>query len=165
MYKLSRHKLKENLNHGLGINIGNAADMVTGAAFQTFRSDTARSFIVNLVPEDVKDELGQILLSLTTVVKVINSQKTKVNTDKLRLLTQQTNMKIVETFPWAVISPSVHRILAHAWEVIEENDGYGLEGLSEEGLKALNKNIRHTRTYSARKKSTEQNIKENINDI
>ena len=81
MYKLSRHKLKENLNHGLGINIGNAADMVTGAAFQTFSSDTARSFIVSLVPEEVKDELCEILLSLSTVVKVINSQKTKVNTD------------------------------------------------------------------------------------
>ena len=74
-------------------------------------------------------------------------------------------MKIVETFTQAVIGPSVHWILAHAWEVIEENDGYGLGGLSEEGLEALNKNIRHTRTHGARKISTEQNMKDSFNHI
>ena len=38
-------------------------------------------------------------------------------------------------------------------------------GLSEEGLEALNKNIRHTRTHGARKISTEQNMKDSFNHI
>ena len=42
-------------------------------------------------------------------------------------------LNIVETFPWAVISPSVHRILAHSWEKIEINDSFGFGGESEEG--------------------------------
>ena len=28
-------------------------------------------------------------------------------------------MRIVQSFPWAVVSPSVHRILAHKWEVVQ----------------------------------------------
>ena len=100
-----------------------------------------------------KEDLDIILLGLCAVVKVINSQKRKVNVEKLRILAQEVNLKIVTTFPWAAISPSVHRILAHSWEVIEMNDGFGLGDASEEGLEALNKLIRQMRTHGARKNS------------
>ena len=78
--------------------------------------------------------------------------------EKLRTLTQEVNMRIVKTFPWAAISPSVHRILAHSWEVIEMNGGYGLGDVSEEGLEALNKLIRQMRSHGARKDSTVHNF-------
>ena len=164
-YKDARQKLKEDLYHGVALNIGNAGDMVTGPAFKNFSSDTSRNFIVTLVPEDVREAVGQILLGLCAAVKVINSQTTKLNIDKMRLLTQDVNKKIVETFPWAVISPSVHRILGHAWEVIQQNDSFGLGGLGEEGLEALNKNIRETRNHGARKISTEENMTDSFNHL
>ena len=41
-------------------------------------------------------------------------------------------------FQLSATSSSVHRILAHSWEVIEMNGGFGLEDVSEEGLEALN---------------------------
>ena len=96
---------------------------------------------------------------------MINSQSRKVNTGKLRELTQDIYLKIVEIFPWAVVSPSVHRILAHSWEVIELNNGYGLGDLSEEGLEALNKQIRDRRLHGARKDSTENNFKGTFNHL
>ena len=59
----------------------------------------------------------------------------------------------MEHFPWAAVSPSVHRILAHSWEVLELNKGFGLGDMSEEGLEALNKIIRNRREHGARKNS------------
>ena len=63
-------------------------------------------------------------------------------------------MLIVETFPWAVISPSVHRILAHGAERVELNEGFGLGDMSEEGLEALNKLIRRFDASGSRSDST-----------
>ena len=74
-------------------------------------------------------------------------------------------MKIVQSFPWAVVSPSVHRILAHSWEVVQLNNGFGLGDLSEEGLEALNKQIRNMRTHGARKDNTENNFKDTYNHL
>ena len=99
-----------------------------------------------------------ILLRLSALVKVINSQKRKVNVDKVRQLGQEVYLKLVQCFPWAMISPSVHRILAHSWEVMQINCGYGLGSLSEEGLEALNKYIREMRDSGARKDSTLHNF-------
>ena len=74
-------------------------------------------------------------------------------------------MAIVENFPWAVVSPSVHRILAHSWEVMELNNGFGLGDLSEEGLEALNKRIRSRREHGARKTSTLANFMDCYNHM
>ena len=102
---------------------------------------------------------------LTTLVKVINSQKRRVNTQKLRDITQEVNLKIVESFPWAAVSPSIHRILAHSWEVVELNNGFGLGDLSKEGLEALNKHIRERRCHGSRKNSTEVNFEDTFNHL
>ena len=99
--------------------------------------------ICDLITEvEVKEVVRDIHLGLCSLVKVINSQKRKVNVQGLRELASKVYMLIVETFPWAVISPSVHRILAHGAERIELNEGFGLGDMSEEGLEALNKLIR-----------------------
>ena len=116
--------------------------MITGAAFQKFSSDFAREILCNLLPEDEREDFSQILLGICSLVKVMNSQKRRVNVDNVSRLGRQVYFLIVRRFPWAAISPSVHRILAHSWEVIQLNDCYGLGNQSEEGLEALNKNIR-----------------------
>lgn len=85
--------------------------------------------------------------------------------EKLRKLVTEVNLKIVQLFPWAVVSPSVHRILAHCWEIIMLNDGYGLGGESEEGLEALNKYIRERREHGSRKDSTENNFTDTFNHL
>ena len=52
----------------------------------------------------------------------------------------------------AKISPTVHKVLEHAPQVINEyNDGFGLENLSEEGIEASNKLIRRYRERLTRK--------------
>ena len=138
---------------------------MTGAAFQKFSSDFARNVLCNLLEEEEREDFGEILLGMCTLVKVMNSQKKRVDIDRVRRLGQHVNLLIVKRFPWAAISPSVHRILAHSWEVMHLNDRFGLGSLSEEGLESLNKNIRSRRSTGARKTSTEDNFTDVYNHL
>ena len=74
-------------------------------------------------------------------------------------------MKIIELFPWAAISPSVYRILAHSWEVMELNGGHGLGDIGEEGLEANKKRIRNLREHGSRKVCTENNFLDTFNHL
>ena len=165
LYEDKRKWLQTNLNDELAINIGNAAEMVTGRSFQQFTSDHARQYICSLVEDNVKEPLNSVLLGLAATVKVLNSQKRRVNIQKLQNLTTEVHILLVTHFPWVVISPSVHRILAHSWERIELNGGFGLGDLSEEGLESINKFIREMRNHGARKESTEANFKDVYNHL
>ena len=158
-------EVKQEFAEKLAVNIGNPGDMVTGNAFKAFSSDQARQHICNLVDDEVRENIGKIHLGICAAVKVINSQKRKVNVEKLRKLCTLVNLLIVETFPWASISPSVHRILAHSWERIQMNNGHGLGDESEEGLEALNKFIRKLREGGARKTSTFSNFTDTFNHL
>ena len=75
------------------------------------------------------------------------------------------NLKLVSCFPWVVITPSVHRIMCHSWEVIQMNDSFGLGDVSEEGLELLNKNIRQMKEHGARKVTTEDNFRDCYNHL
>ena len=86
-YKSKRESVKEEVYANLAINIGNPGDMVTGKAFVKFSSDSSRAFYVSLVEEDQREDFNLILLGLSAAVKIINSQKRRVNTEKLRELT------------------------------------------------------------------------------
>ena len=66
---------------------------------------------------------------------------------------------ILESFPWASITPTLHKLLAHSEELISEsNSGFGLKEFSEEGTEACNKLVRKYRETLARKDSFETNI-------
>ena len=165
LYKTAREKVKEVMKSKLAVNIGNPGDMITGASFQKFSSDFARNVLSSLLKEDEREDFSEIQLGICTLVKVMNSQKRRVNVDKVRRLGQQVYLLLVRRFPWVAISPSVHRILAHSWEVMQLNDCYGLGGQSEEGLEALNKHIRSIRSKGARKDSTIHNFTDVYNHL
>ena len=59
----------------------------------------------------------------------------------------------------------IHRILAHAHEVIELNQGFGLGDVSEEGLEALNKLIRQMREHGSRKDCTMNNFQDTFHHL
>ena len=103
----------DELYQKLALNMGNPGDMIGGNSLKTFSSDEARPVIRIMVNEDVRDSVRDIHLGCCAVVKVLNSQKRKVNVEALRKLCTKVLLIIVEVFPWVVISQSVRRILAH----------------------------------------------------
>ena len=164
-YGRTRLEVQELLYQNLAINIGDPGDMVTGNAFAKLAADPSRQFLCSLVKEEIQDDFGVALLGLCAAVKVVNLQKRKVNIDKLRQMLVETYCKLLICFPWCAVSPSVHRILAHSWEVIQLNDGFGLGNLSEEGLEVLNKYVRSMRETGARKDCTLNNFRDTFNHL
>ena len=53
-------------------------------------------------------------------------------------------------FPWVKVTETVHRTLAHSYELIAANDGRGLLEFSEENLESNNKFLCKFRTYLSR---------------
>ena len=153
-YLIAQGYVNDELYSKLGINMGNPGDMIGGNAFKAFSSDSARKVICSIVDDNVKEAISEIHLGLCAVVKVLNSQKRKVNVQALRELSTSVLLCIVENFPWVVISQSVHRILSHGAERIEMNGGFGLGDMSEEGSEALNKFVRKADYSGSRADST-----------
>ena len=73
-----------------------------------------------------------------------------------------TNVFLLNNLPWVSITPTLHKVLCHAWELIEQNDGKGLGDLDESGLEGNNKILRKIRQDLARKTNQSNNIEYNI---
>ena len=77
---------------------------------------------------------------------------------RFRAMSTELYVHICEKFPWVSITPTVHKLLGHSWELISENDGHGLGNLDESGLEACNKLIWKFRTSLAWKTSQIDNL-------
>ena len=81
-----------------------------------------------------------------------------MNTVELGKLCKDTYLLILDSFPWASITPTLHKLLAHSEELIREsNSGFGIKEFSEERKEACNKLVRKYRETLARKYSFETN--------
>ena len=157
--KQERELIKAAVKSELSIDIGDPSNMLTGNKFKMFSEDQARVKISSMIRDPtVREAFEEIHIGLCAIVLVINSQKRKVNISRYTNLCQSVYSLLCSTFPWAIISPSLHRVLAHSYELIELNGMKGLGNLSEEGLEGNNKFIRHLRQHGARKTSTEANF-------
>ena len=67
-------------------------------------------------------------------------------------------------FPWVRVSPSVHQMLAHNWELFEMMNGSPIARWSESGLEAWDKHIRNFQS-GARCRACQNSVKNNIQDI
>ena len=156
----------EKVRQEFGINISDPARMLEGNMFRKLSSDEARRILSDMIEDETdKEHFIEVHLNVCVAIRVINAQRKKISVDEFKLFCEETNLKIIQYFPWAVISPSVHRLLAHSWEVIEGNDGFPLGSESEEGLESNNKFVRALRREGARKTSTEDNFKDTFQHL
>ncbi|KAI6647712.1 hypothetical protein LOD99_8553 [Oopsacas minuta] len=123
------------------------------------RVSDAKTFVTSLI----KDNLIIIINIPSTqgaVLRVYNRSR-GVDTEELAFFSSNIYQSILCAFPWAYVSPTLHKLLAHAPEIISTfNDGHGLENLSEERLEASNNYIRRYRDRLACKFSFEENLKD-----
>jgi hypothetical protein len=139
----------------LGFDIGTA-----------FCSDQARELLANMIADpSIQNDFKQIHLQLCAVVRVLGSQRRKINIAQYNDLCSTVTLKICDTFPWAAISPSLHRVLAHSAELFELNNDCGLGSGSEEGLESQNKYVRHLRLHGARSTSIEDNFEDTFKHL
>ena len=122
------------------------------------------SNVHKLVSEEVPERyravfevLGQrlvvILRTMSCKIKIKDYHQYCTDTNIL-LLTQflQPNIQGDDRGLWLSITPSVHKLLAHySWELIHNNDSFGLGNLDEAGMEGCNKILRSVRKSLSRK--------------
>ena len=83
-----------------------------------------------------------IQTNLSVILRLVNSGD-QINCDKLEELCKGTYKFIISKFAWASITPSLHKLLSHSFQIIHSyNCGYGLKNISEKCLEACNKYVR-----------------------
>ena len=106
---------------------------------------------------------------LSVILRLFCSSKS-INVHEYKKLCTDLYVFILESFPhvnskpgtWVSITPSLHKLLGHSWELIESNDSRGLKNLDESGLEGNNKILRSIRLNLARKTSQEANLEDTI---
>ena len=74
-------------------------------------------------------------------------------------------MLLRTSFEFMPVTETTHMVLAHSFQLIELNDGYGLGQMSEQGLEGLNKLVRRFSERFARQKSLDANISDVMNRL
>ena len=104
-----------------------------------------------LIPFEHQIPPGIIYTNLAAVLRIFNCDE-RIDNVKFATLCKDTYELIIRTFPWVSITPTLHKVLDHSAQLIEEfNDGRGLKSLSEEGLETCHKYIRRYRELLAEK--------------
>ena len=68
-----------------------------------------------LVDAQHRDSLLQIHTNVSSILRIINSSQ-KVKTDLLGTICKDTYLMILDKFPWARITLTLHKVLAHSEE-------------------------------------------------
>ena len=127
------------------------------------KANDAKDFLkwaITMVPHENREALDKIHTNLGVTLRLFNCDQ-KIDTEQFSTFCTDTYEFIVHSFPWASITPTLHKVLAHAPQLITRyNDGHGMKSFSEEGLEACNKYIRRYREQLARKTSFEDNIRD-----
>ena len=113
-----------------------------------------RDLMVSFVPERFQDDLREVMCRLWVVIKVYTS-KDEVNVRIYKQFCLDLYNLVLNSFEnekrWISISPTLHGLLAHSWELISNYDGRGLGDFTEGGLEHNNKFLRFYRRNLARK--------------
>ena len=103
--------------------------------------------------------LPTLLKNVSVILRVINSDE-DVNVEAFEDLCKETNIILIEYFKFMNITPTVHAVLAHSFNIIRNNKGKGLKCHSEEGSEGSHKVLKFLREHGGRKMSLELNMKD-----
>ena len=74
-------------------------------------------WIKSLIPLELHNALKVIHTNLSVILHIFNSEQ-EVSTERLDVLCKETYESIIISFPWAHITPFLHKLLAHCPELI-----------------------------------------------
>jgi hypothetical protein len=141
---------------------GSGGNSDTAAAARQFFSAKKRLPVLNLFDGNAaeKEAIEKLLKMFSIILRVVSSKERQIDSDSFEQYCNETYSFLAESFPWASIPTSVHRLLGHSAEKIRLNSDFGLGKYSEEGLEALHKLVRRFREHCARKNSLEANLQD-----
>ena len=116
------------------------------------------------VQRHFKKYFKKVIMHLSVIVDIINSDRF-VRVQLYEKLCTNTALYVRKHFPWIEFSPTVHQILGHSAQLIEENGGRGLLAFSEEGSEAIHHVVKEVRGKETRKMNVFVNILDTMNKI
>ena len=129
-----------------------------------------RDFI-KLLDEKHKEVMGKVMLMFSVILRVM-SHKGEVNVVEYKKYCTKLYAMSINDFPrvinkkppgpWISITPSVHKLLANSWELMQNNNNHGLGALKEAGLEGCNKILRSCRINFAIKTSQSVNLEDTV---
>lgn len=123
-----------------------------------------------MLPEQYQLHMGEIGQYLSIILRLFSSSQ-RINVHKYKDLCTRVYLMWLQCFRnkenkcWISITPSLHKLLAHSWELIQLNEDCGLKAWDESGLESNNKVLRTIRQRLARKISQSANIHDVINRL
>lgn len=112
--------------------------------------NTARRFFED--PETTSEITGldkNLIRRFKIILSVINCKK-PINAEKFKSFTDETQTLIWTLYPWKPITPTVHKVLSHGKDIIE-NSILPLGELTEEAQEARNRDVKQYRLFKTRK--------------
>ena len=117
-------------------------------------------WILTIITLEYTEAITDIYNNIGAILRTYNCSR-RIDTEELEFACRCVYKLILERFPWAYISPTLHKLLVHAPGIISQfNDGQGLETLSEEGIEACNKQICRHRERLSRKFAFEDGVQD-----
>ena len=139
----------------------------TGAGGNTDNGNHAKEFFNPLnrknvldlfdANEDERDSIEELLLRFNVILRILHCTKA-IKTKEFEDFCNETYCQILEKFPWAKITMTLHKFLAHSAQIIYLNGGDGLGQESESPLESQHKHLRRVRMTLARMTSLDDNI-------
>ena len=136
----------------------------TGKGGTTTNGNTARKLlhvhrdiIVNMLPEKDRAAMTEYGQKLSVILRLMSSSSV-IDVESYMNLCTDAQICLLTSYPWVKITPSLHKVFAHSWELIELNDDRGLKNLDESGLEGNNKILRNIRMNLSRKTSQQDNL-------
>ena len=163
-YLNSKAEIKAAVKNATGITMdaadptGHGGNTDKGDICRRLMTEPHRSVLVNLMPEHHQSDFRKIITRLWICVKIYNSQD-RIDVALYKSFCIETYILLLSSSfsknhkdeIWISISPTVHALIAHTWELIEFNSGYGCGEYSESGLEANHKFLRFYRRVLSRK--------------
>ena len=154
----------QHLGNLTGFRHRKAPNQITGHLEDKFFASDNREAVVSAISElsgwrrayrrqmtdEEKESFSELIHRLSVVGRVVSSGRL-VKVLDFRKFCLETNVFIISTWDWCLISESLHRLLGHSWEMIILNRNYGLLTESEQGSECSHKEERRNRQYLSRK--------------
>lgn len=159
---LQETKLK--IQQKLRTEMGLLVDIPKPGSGNTNNGNTARKFFKQPKLAALLTGVSEEIISRFSVILRTMACGYKVNTHAFKMYCWQTAEIFVEMYPWFYMPSSVHKILLHGADIIN-NISLPIGMMSEEAQESRNKDLRNFREYHTRKNSRKNTMEDLINSL
>jgi hypothetical protein len=169
--KTAKKKVIQNVREKTGMlldsSTSSGGNTNNGPLADRFFSPKERKSICSIILKTEDQDSFSTLLSKFNILLSINQHvdvSKKVDPDKVKEVGYGLMIFHKQTFPWAMLSPSVHQMCAHAWELFMLTGGSPIAKYSEQSSESWNKYIKAYKSGTSCK-ARQMSLQINTHDI